>query len=140
MIEHPVNVILFMSNNLTLSGCQNARDGENGHLYGTMTIFIVCHNPYFLPPPPFLFQKWPNAYFIFVHLYDKFNFIVRLLFRIITCPIHFNFTATLLSRVNYNEIFVCSAEFYHNNAVERLPSIVVFEGRCWHANTALLFP
>lgn len=51
MIEHPVNVILFMSNNLTLSGCQNARDGENGHLYGTMTIFIVCHNPYFLPPP-----------------------------------------------------------------------------------------
>lgn len=51
MIEHPVNVILLMSNNLTLSGCQNARDGENGHLYGTMTIFIVCHNPYFLPPP-----------------------------------------------------------------------------------------
>lgn len=52
MIKHPVNVILFMSNNLTLSGCQNARDGENGHLYGTMTIFIVCHNPYFLPPLP----------------------------------------------------------------------------------------
>lgn len=101
-------------------------------------LYVITPTSY--PPPPFLFQKWPNAYFIFVHLYDKFNFIVRLLFRIITCPIHFNFTATLLSRVNYNEIFVCSAEFYRNNAVERCPSIVVFEGRCWHANTALLFP
>lgn len=65
MIEHPVNVILFMSNNLTLSGCQNARDGENGHLYGTMTIFIVCHNPYFLPPPPFPIPEMAECIFYF---------------------------------------------------------------------------
>lgn len=51
-IEHPVNVILYMSNKLTLSDSQNVRDGENGHLYGAMTIFIVCHNPYFPLPIP----------------------------------------------------------------------------------------
>lgn len=50
---HPVNVIVFMSNKSTLStlsSCQNARDRESGHLFGTMTIFTVCHNP-LLPPP-----------------------------------------------------------------------------------------
>lgn len=51
-IEHPVNVILYMSNKLTLSDSQNVRDGENGHFYGAMTIFIVCHNPYFPLPIP----------------------------------------------------------------------------------------
>lgn len=58
-IEHPVNVILYMSNKLTLSDSQNVRDRENGHLYGAMTVFIV----FIIHTSSFPFQKWPNAYF-----------------------------------------------------------------------------
>lgn len=71
-IEHPVNVILYMSNKLTLSDSQNVRDGENGHLYGAMTnlLYVIIHTS------PFPFQKWPNAYFFLSN--SKMNFFTLL--------------------------------------------------------------
>lgn len=97
-IEHPVNVILYMSNKLTCPivktcGMEKTAISTEQWLY---LLYVIIHTS------PFPFQKWPNAYFIFVQLQDEFFYFAG---RIICMHVHdlFDMTATcaLWNGVNY---------------------------------------
>lgn len=69
-------------------------------------LYVIIHTS------PFPFQKWPNAYFIFVQLQDEFFYFAG---RIICMQVHdiFDMTATcaLWNGVNYNAYLYAPPSF-----------------------------